>query len=295
MFKFSFCLLSCGTLSEPLQPAEKHRDCRDNVRLGAENEFPLIMLSSLQGSGNTWTRMLIESATGIYTGSKYNERRIYEESGFLGELEDFQNGKTIAIKNHGLDYVEKAAAVLLIMRNPYDAFKAEFNRKQTDRNPDGNGRSHIGHADPKAFNTTIWDDTVKHVSNRWKKIYVGYVKKCSTLKIPLHVIYYENLKSNTIKEVTDMLNFYKESINFVPDNMDDRIDCLTQASMDTFKRKKSELDWEIYHPYQIDLINAAISDVEAVFHQFNIPDMPYYYKNNPTSDESLSTSPRQSL
>ena len=32
---------------------EKHRDCRDNVRLGAENEFPLIMLSSLQGSGNT--------------------------------------------------------------------------------------------------------------------------------------------------------------------------------------------------------------------------------------------------
>ena len=91
--------------------------------------------------------MLIEGATGIYTGSKYNERRIYEENGFLGELENYEKGTTIAIKNHGMGGLEKSGAVLLIMRNPYDAFKAEFNRKQTPRNVDG-GRSHVDHADP---------------------------------------------------------------------------------------------------------------------------------------------------
>ena len=36
------------------------------------------------------------------------------------------------------------------MRNPYDAFKAEFNRKQTERAVVNGvrGRSHVGHADP---------------------------------------------------------------------------------------------------------------------------------------------------
>ena len=47
--------------------------------------------------------MLIESATGIFTGSKYNERSIYEQNGFLGELEPIGNGRTIASKNHGQD------------------------------------------------------------------------------------------------------------------------------------------------------------------------------------------------
>ena len=50
-----------------------------------------------------WTRMLIESATGIFTGSKYNERSIFEQNGFLGELEPIGNGRTIASKNHGQD------------------------------------------------------------------------------------------------------------------------------------------------------------------------------------------------
>ena len=28
-------------------------DCRENVRLGEPGEFPLVMLASIQGSGNT--------------------------------------------------------------------------------------------------------------------------------------------------------------------------------------------------------------------------------------------------
>ena len=51
------------------------------------------------------------------------------------------------------EYLEQSAGVLLIMRNPYDAFKAEFNRKQTQRGVVNGvrGRSHVGHADPAGF------------------------------------------------------------------------------------------------------------------------------------------------
>lgn len=112
--------------------------------------------------------MLIEGATGIYTGSKYNERRIYEENGFLGELENFEKGTTIAIKNHGMGGLESAGAVLLIMRNPYDAFKAEFNRKQTEKNVDG-GRSHVGHADPAGL-------IIKKL-DKGNHFYITYIKE----------------------------------------------------------------------------------------------------------------------
>ena len=49
--------------------------------------------------------------------------------------------------------MEQSAGVLLIMRNPYDAFKAEFNRKQTQRGVVNGvrGRSHVGHTDPAGF------------------------------------------------------------------------------------------------------------------------------------------------
>lgn len=292
MFRFPYFLLLCTNAS----PVEK-RDCRENVRLGAKGEFPLIMLSSIQGSGNTWTRMLIEGATGIYTGSKYNEKAIYERNGFIGELEEFDAGTTIAIKNHGTNYLEDSQAILLIVRNPYDAFKAEFNRKQTQRVMEDDGlksRSHVGHADPAAFNTTVWDDWIKHVSYRWQKLYSDYVIKCDSMNIPIHVIYYENLKEDTVKEVKSILNFYNETINFVPDNVEDRIECLSQTTMDAFKRKKTELGWEIYKPELIELVNNAISHLRSVFEDYNIPTMPNYFKNLPT-EESDDKSGRQTL
>ena len=66
-----------------------------------------------------------------------------------------------------------------------------------------------------------------------------------------------------------------------------------QTTMDTFKRKKTPLSWEIYHPNQIDAINEAISEVEKVFEEYDIPEMPYYYK--PNYHKTDSDSNHQSL
>ena len=51
-------------------------------------------------------------------------------------------------------------AVLLI-RNPYDALLAEFNRM---------GQGHTGHATRSAFHTRKWIDHVVHGASRWAKV-----------------------------------------------------------------------------------------------------------------------------
>jgi hypothetical protein len=91
-------------------------NCRENVRLGYDGEFPLIMLASTQGSGNTWTRQLLEASTGIYTGSVYNESRIVTEDGFVGEAAKMLSGRTIGNKNHGKSFLNFAYGAIVLIR-----------------------------------------------------------------------------------------------------------------------------------------------------------------------------------
>ena len=44
--------------------------------------MPLVAVSSFPGSGNTWVRYLIERATGIYTGSFYNDGVLFKQGGY---------------------------------------------------------------------------------------------------------------------------------------------------------------------------------------------------------------------
>ena len=48
-----------------------------NVSFGQPGQFLPTTLSSYPGSGNTWVRYLIEEFTGTYTGSIYNDNKLY--------------------------------------------------------------------------------------------------------------------------------------------------------------------------------------------------------------------------
>jgi len=79
----------------------KFSDCDRKVKLGKADEFDLVMLVSFPGSGNTWSRLLIEDVTGFYSGSVYWDKSLFD-GGFIGEKEEFRNGKTIVVKNHNV-------------------------------------------------------------------------------------------------------------------------------------------------------------------------------------------------
>ena len=87
------------------------------------------VLESFPGSGNSYVRQLLESATGIYTGAIYCDPS-YLKVGMIGEGVETEN--VLAIKSHVLlnpkvlpKLYDKA---IYIVRNPFDAMVAEINR-----------------------------------------------------------------------------------------------------------------------------------------------------------------------
>jgi len=265
------------------------QDCRANTRLGHEGEFPLVMLTSIQGSGNTWTRQLLESATGIYTGSIYNETRIFTENGFKGEIEPMLSGKTIGNKNHGLRHLAEAGAIILVIRNPYNTLKAEFNRKHTiPEETGGKGLGHVGHADPAAFNTTDWDDFVVKMSGRWVRHYHRYISESASKNIPLKIVYYENLQADSVREIKQVLEFLEEAIGFKADKKKQRLSCISNAQMNAFKRVKKPLGWEVYTPEMTKNINKVIASLRDTIDEFNYQPMPEYTKILPSLIEPSS-------
>ncbi|CAK8682523.1 unnamed protein product [Clavelina lepadiformis] len=105
----------------------------DNIRFLPPANYSQTILATFPGSGNTWTRHLLERATGIYTGSVYGDKLLYK-SGFLAELPEISKVRSVVVKDHMLDKntMTSYQSAIVIIRNPYDAMIADFNRFASD-------------------------------------------------------------------------------------------------------------------------------------------------------------------
>jgi hypothetical protein len=139
---------------------EKIENCVLKTRLADFDKLPIIILTSNPGSGNTWSRLLIESATGYYSGSVYNELTMFK-NGFIGELEPPTSGRTVVVKSHSNSNSENADGIVMVIRNPYDSFKADFNRQMSS--------THTGQVDQAIYNSTEWENFIKRKNSRAKK------------------------------------------------------------------------------------------------------------------------------
>ena len=130
--------------------------CRPKVRKGTDtrvfgqcknvsdmhfiNGSRVVALPSYPGSGNTWTRMLLEQTTGIYTGSIYCDAEL-KAKGFLGEK--LSSSNVLAVKTHypnkelfvpykeyhDPDKFKNVSAAIVIIRNPVDSLVSHWNWK----------------------------------------------------------------------------------------------------------------------------------------------------------------------
>ena len=107
----------------------------------------LIGLASFPGSGNTWTRTLLEQSSGIYTGSIYSDSSLVN-AGFEGECIVSRN--VIAIKTHATynpGVKERVTinfdGVIYIIRDLHDALLSEHTRRIT--------KSHVSALPASAF------------------------------------------------------------------------------------------------------------------------------------------------
>lgn len=146
-----------------------------------KNSLPPVALASFPGSGNTWVRHLIETASGIYTGSVYKDANLYllgikhirndrfidwltdlfflvgEDSGFWGELAEWDAGVTCVQKSHDSDsnHIKSFSGgrAIFLNRNPYEAVLSFHNFLYG---------GHTGHAPSSNFRRPgKWRDTRK--------------------------------------------------------------------------------------------------------------------------------------
>lgn len=120
-------------------------------------------LVSVQGSGNTWVRGLLEKATGICTGAIYCDIAL-RNKGFVGE--GIRDGSVLVVKTHSWHYQWKGAkleyritddtlysSAILLIRNPFHAFVAERHRRKLLEQIASNtsDTSHVGEVSMKEF------------------------------------------------------------------------------------------------------------------------------------------------
>jgi len=138
-----------------------------------QENSPKILLTSFPRSGNTLIRSLVETVTGIYSGSDCDKKRRLNrelfEMGLQGE------GKTgdevIFVKSHFPERMGsnpfKADKVVVIVRNPLDSLASLFNMIATC--------SHSESISPEKFSTAevqeLWTDFLQQEPPVWERFH----------------------------------------------------------------------------------------------------------------------------
>ncbi|XP_019622376.1 PREDICTED: WSC domain-containing protein 2-like [Branchiostoma belcheri] len=251
---------SCGSLTHFSAYRTVIQDirCTKTVLLPT-NSRPLTALVSFPGSGNTWVRHLIETATGIYTGSFYNDGDLFNK-GFRGEKENWLKRNTVAVKSHRFDrpHIEKFDSAILIIRNPYNAIVSEHNRKHG---------GHTGLARMTKYQSQEWVDFVTGKSQTWTNTAMNWIRYCKNLLI----VYYEDLQRDVVGQIRRVLEFLNLPVS------QERMYCLEANKDGKFKRHK-HIDFDPYTPEMRASINLYIQTVALSLRLYNKTALPEEYR-----------------
>ena len=118
--------LELSQLNSTIPIPESQQHCKQK---SFKSSGPVVALVSYPGSGNSWVRQLLESATGIYTGAVYCDPA-YVEAEMIGE--GVQTNNVLAIKLHqepfdANQFLDNEKAIYIV-RSPFGAILAENNR-----------------------------------------------------------------------------------------------------------------------------------------------------------------------
>lgn len=108
---------------------KQYQTCK---KLSFKKRDGMVGLISYPGSGNSWVRQLLETSTGVFTGSIYCDKS-YVKAGMIGE--GIRSEFVAAVKCHNCrsKVIKKFSKVIYIVRNPFDTFLAEFTRRSVHR------------------------------------------------------------------------------------------------------------------------------------------------------------------
>lgn len=192
----------------------------------------IFILASPPGSGNTFIRLAIESATRIWTGAVYSDESLKSVMKGEGKLKEVlfikthypcehcmynkkkqrfatleeSNGK-VGRKNIKL----KTLGYVFVLRNPIDAFVAEFHRNTSTLDEyvmKTEGNIHTG-----VVNLTLVKDYfnkrfLDYILNTWMLATDYYLAKNNT-----HIVYFDDFKDNRSAELEKIAIFVNKKAN----------------------------------------------------------------------------------
>ncbi|XP_043574433.1 WSC domain-containing protein 1-like isoform X2 [Chiloscyllium plagiosum] len=181
--------------------------------------------------------------------------------GFKGEKDYWKSGRTICIKTHesGKREIETFDAAILLIRNPYKALMAEFNRKRA---------GHLGYASERHWKSKEWPEFVNTYAPWWASHTLDWLKYCSRVL----VVHYEDLKKNLLPQLKRMVEFLNISVS------DDRLLCVETQKDGNFKR--SGLRQKDFDPFTLEMksvINSYIEMVDEALKMKNLTGLPEEY------------------
>ncbi|CAH1799607.1 unnamed protein product [Owenia fusiformis] len=183
------------TEKDPAKYKELKKRCAK--RKFSSKILPFTALASVQGSGNTFTRFLVECITGIHSGTTHFDGKLHA-AGFMGE--GVINGSTVVIKSHqiGFSPSEKFDRGIMVIRNPYRMILAEWNRRHSG--------GHISHARPERFKTEedTWRAHVIAFTEKWLLFALQWI---ISFEKELLILVYENMVNDTVRTLRQLHEF----------------------------------------------------------------------------------------
>ncbi|XP_068019462.1 LOW QUALITY PROTEIN: sialate:O-sulfotransferase 2 [Melanerpes formicivorus] len=252
---------SCGTAEYLLvyQTQVQDNRCMDRRFLPTRAK-QLVALASFPGAGNTWARHLIELATGFYTGSYYFDGSLYNK-GFKGERDHWRSGRTICIKTHesGQKEIESFDSAILLIRNPYKALMAEFNRKYG---------GHIGFASHAHWKGKEWPEFVANYAPWWATHTLDWLRYGKKVL----VVHFEDLKRDLFVQLQRMVGLLGIAA------CQDRLLCVEGQKDGNFKRSGlRKLEYDPYTPEMRKMISGYIRTVDTALKLRNLSGVPDDY------------------
>ncbi|CAG5081333.1 Oidioi.mRNA.OKI2018_I69.PAR.g9846.t1.cds [Oikopleura dioica] len=251
------------------------------IRMGSKDEFGVFPLVSFPGSGNTWTRMLLEKSTGIYTGSIYNDQPLFK-AGMLGEITLPKDGETLFQKSHDIkdEQISNPRGILFLLRNPFEAVVAEWKRRLT--------KGHTSDVEENVFKGEEWQNKGSYFLKKWRTLAKEVIDVYLENKnVSLHVFFYENLKADALHEMEQILDFIAQEDYFHVSDRSTRMNCLKNTLEETekFHRPKKKPSFEYFTKPMIEKGNQYINEVYDLLEQNNFPtfEKRSYLKQNTAS------------
>lgn len=243
-------------------------------------------LVSFPGSGNTWVRGLLEQVTGYCTGSVYCDVGLLEK-GFAGEY--IQNSAVIVVKTHAISplwHNESASVkplkgphfsgIIFIIRNLFDALKAEMNRQVYNKHHQGSQswKSHVSTAGNQRFgeissqsvlisycyifcvtgSNKVWTKFVRSMAPQWLAMIKNWV--AGNRGHPVLVIRYEDIKLNPVREVKKMLRFLNVEYD------DYKVEERMQKDFSIYHRQWKKIG-DVYSKKLREFVNTILSEAET--------------------------------